>query len=127
MLHLAVALDDRVHLVGAIRIGHRGFQLAHLGGDLADGAGAFHHLGDGGAAFHLADVLAEIADGDAAIDRDLAFVGCLLAGDHAEQGRLAGSVRADEADLLTPVERRGGLDEEELMAVLFGDGVEADH
>ena len=42
-------------------------------------AGAVHHLGDGAAARHLADVLAEVADGDAAIDGDLALVGLLLA------------------------------------------------
>ena len=93
----------------------------------ADRAGAVHHLGDGAAARHLADVLAEVADGDAAIDRDLALVGLLLAGDHAEQRRLAGAVGADEADLLAPVERRGGLDEEDLVAVLLADVVETDH
>ena len=54
------------------------FELLQLGRDLADRAGAVHHLGDGAAARHLADVLAEVADGDAAIDRDLAFVGLLL-------------------------------------------------
>jgi hypothetical protein len=99
-LHLAVALDDRVHLVGAVGIGHGGLELRQLGRDLADRARAVHHLGHGAAAGHLADVLAEIADGDAAIDRDLALVGLLLAGDHAEQRRLAGAVGADEADLL---------------------------
>ncbi len=126
-LHLAVALDDRVHLVGAIRIGQRGFELLQLGRDLAHRAGAVHHLGDGAAARHLADVLAEVADGDAAIDGDLAFVGRLLARDHAEQRRLAGAVRADEADLLAAVERRRGLDEEDLVAVLLADVVETDH
>ena len=74
MLHLAVALDEALHLVGPLRIGHRGFQVLQLGGDLAHRAGAVHHLGDRAAARHLADVLAEIADGDAAIDRDLALV-----------------------------------------------------
>ena len=50
-------------------IGHRGLELLQLGRDRADRAGAVHHLGHGAAAGHLADVLAEIADGDAAIDR----------------------------------------------------------
>ena len=49
-----------------------------LGRHVAHRPGAVHHLGDGAAARHLADVLAEIADGDAAIDRDLALVGLLL-------------------------------------------------
>ena len=68
-LHLAVALDDGVHLVGPVGVGHGGFQLLQLGRHDADRAGAVHHLGDGAAARHLADVLAEIADGDAAIGR----------------------------------------------------------
>ena len=45
-----------------------------LGGELADRTGAIHRLGDSAAARHLADVLAEVADGDAAIAGDLAFV-----------------------------------------------------
>ena len=74
-VRLAVALDDRVEVVGLVGIGHRRFQFAQLGGHGAHRAGAVHHFGDGAAARHLADVLAEIADGDAAIDRHLAFVG----------------------------------------------------
>src|SRR5262249_60725341 len=88
---------------------------------------AVHPLVDNAAARPLADVLAEVADGDAAIDRHLTFVGMVLAGDHAEQRRLAGAVRTNEADLLAPVERRGRLDEENLVAVLFADAVETNH
>ena len=44
-----------------------------------------------------------------------------------EQRRLAGAVGTDEADLLALVERRGGLDEEDLVAVLLADIVETDH
>ncbi len=117
-LHLAVAGDDLVHVVGARRIGHRGLELLQLGRDRADRARAVHHLGHRAAARHLADVLAEVADGDAAIDRDLALVGLFLAGDHPEQRGLAGAVGADEADLLALLERRGGLDEENLVADL---------
>ena len=58
---------------------------------------------------------------------DLALVGLLLAGDHAEQRGLAGAVRPDQADLLALLERRGGLDEEDLVAVLLADVVETDH
>ena len=46
----------------------------------------------------LARVLAEVADGGAAIDGDLTAVGRLLAGDEAENGRLAGAVGADQTD-----------------------------
>ena len=89
-----------------VGIDHRGLELLQLGGDRAHRAGAVHHLGDRAPARHLADVLAEIADRHAAIDRDLALVGLLLAGDHAEQRRLAGAVGPDEPDLLALLERR---------------------
>jgi hypothetical protein len=42
------------------------------------GPAPFHHFGDGAAARHLADILIEIADGDALFDGDLALVGLLL-------------------------------------------------
>src|SRR6185295_638579 len=62
-----------------------------------------------------------------AIGRDLPFVGMVLAGDQAEQCGLARAVRADETDLLAALERRGSFDEDDLVAVLFADVVEADH
>ncbi|MGC4009573.1 MAG: hypothetical protein QM805_11650 [Pseudomonas sp.] len=80
--------------------------------DLADRPGAVHHFGHRRSARHLADILVEIADGDVLLDRDLTLVGLLLAGDHPEQRRLAGAVGPDQPDLLPPVQRRRGLDEE---------------
>ena len=126
-LHLAIAGDDLVHLVGAVGIAHGGLELGHLGGERADRADAVHDLDDGAASRHVADILAEIADGHAAIDGDLALVGLLLAGDHAEQRRLAGAVGADEADLFAALDRRRGLDEDDLLAVLLADIFETDH
>ena len=126
-LHLAIARDDVIHVVRAGRIRHRGFKLLQFAGHRADGTRAIHHLGYGAAARHLADVLAEIADGHAAIDRHLAFVGQFLPGDHPEQRGLAGPVGADEADFFAPLQRRGGFDEEDLVADLLADIVEANH
>jgi hypothetical protein len=54
-------------------------------------------------------------------------VGLLLARDHPEQRRLAGTVGTDEADLLPLLERSGGLDEENLAAILLADVVETNH
>jgi hypothetical protein len=54
---------------------------------------------------HLAHILAEIADGGAAIDRHLPLVRLLLARDHAEQRGLACAIGTDKADLLAPVAR----------------------
>src|SRR5262249_52121544 len=51
----------------------------------------------------------------------------LLAGDHPEQRRLAGSVGTDQADLLALLDRRRGLDEENLVAILLADVVETNH
>jgi hypothetical protein len=102
-------------------------QLLQLGRHRADGAGAVHHLRHRAATRHLAHVLAEIADGNAPIDRYLALVGLLLARDHPEQRRLARPIGADQADLLSLQERRGRLDEEDLVAILLADVVETNH
>ncbi len=126
-LHLAVARDDVIHLIHPVRVAHGGFQLFQFTGHRADGTGAVHHFGHGAAARHFTDVLAEVTDGDAAIDRHLTFVGLLLTRDHPEQRGLAGAVGADETDLLALLERRGGLDEEDLVADLFADVVETNH
>src|SRR5262249_23847291 len=67
-LRAAVARDDVLHVAGAARIRHGGLQLPQFRRDRADRTGAVHPLGDGAAARHLADVLAEVADGHAAID-----------------------------------------------------------
>ena len=127
VLHLAIAGDDLVHLIGLIGVGHRSLELAQLGRDRTHRPRPVHDLGHGAAAGHLADVLVEIADGDAAIGRDLPFVRQFLAGDHPEQGGLSGAIRANEADLLALVEGGGGFDEQDLVAGLLADVVEADH
>ena len=127
MLRFAIFLDDLVHPVGLVRIAHGVFELTHFGGDVAHRPGAVHHLGDSTMAGHVADILAEIADGDAAIDLDLTFVRLLLPGDHAKQGRLAGAVRPDEADLLAFLESGRGLDKDDLPAVLLADAFKTYH
>jgi hypothetical protein len=94
---------------------------------LGDGAGAVERRLEHALVLHLADVLAEVADRDAAIDRDLARVGLLLARDQPEHRGLAGAVGPDQADLVAAVHGRGRLEEQDLAPVAFGDGVEADH
>src|SRR6202040_2394069 len=86
-----------------------------------------HHLGHSATVRHVAHVLAEVADGNTPIDGHLTLVGLLLARDHPEERRLAGPVRTDEADLLPLLERSGGLDEEDLAAILLADVVETNH
>src|SRR5262249_27352100 len=98
-----------------------------LGGNQADGSRTVHHFSDRAATGHLADILAEIANRYAAIDRNLSFVGLLLACDHPEQRGLAGAVRPDKADLLAFLEHCGGFDEEDMVAELLADVIEADH
>ena len=81
-------------------IGHRVLQRFELVVQVADAAAAGDRLVEHRAARHLLDVLAEVADRQLLRHRDVAFVGRLLADDHAEERGLAGAVRADEADLL---------------------------
>lgn len=127
MLHLAVTLDDAVHLVCPVWIRHGGFQFLQLGGDSTHRAGTFHYLGHCAAAGHLADILTEIADGHAPIDGDLPLIGQLPARDHPEQRRFAGAVGAYQSNLLSPLESRGRLNKENLVAILLADIVETNH
>ena len=127
VLHLAIARDDVFHLFGLVGIGHRGLERPEFGRHDTDRTGAVHHFGDRAAARHLADILAEIADGDAAIERHLALVGQFLTRDHPEKRGLAGPVWADKADLLALLQGCGSFDEEDLVADLLADVIETDH
>ena len=117
----------RVHLAGAIRIAHRVVELLQLVMQVADAAAAENRFVEHRAAGHLLDVLAEVADRQLLRNRDVALVGHLFAGDHPEQGRLARSVRADEADLFAGIELEGGVDEQDLPAVLLADAGQRNH
>ncbi len=53
--------------------------------------------------------------------------GAFFAGDHPEDGGLAGAVGADEADLFAGIELERRVHEEDLLAVLLVDVRERDH
>ena len=127
LLHFAEARQDAVHVVGARRIRHRVLQLFELVMKIADAAAAENRLVEHRAAGHLLDVLAEVADRQLLRHRDVAFVRHFFADDHPEERRLAGAVRADEADLFAGVELEGGVDEQDLPAVLLADLGERNH
>ena len=126
-LNFAITLNDRVHLAHALRVGHGGLKLLELGRDAADRSGAVHDLGHGAMPRHFADILIEIADSDAAIDRHLALVGRFLAGDHTEQRRLAGPIGPNKANPLALQERGRSFDEQEMIAILLADVFETNH
>ena len=126
-LHLAITLDDGVHVGGLVRIDHRGLEPGHLGSQRTHRPDTVHHRRDRAHPRHFADILAEIADGHAGIDRHLAIVGRFLAGDHAEKRCLAGTVRPDKSRLLSLLDAHRCVDEQDLMAVLLADVVETNH
>src|SRR5262249_55819596 len=76
---------------------------------------------------HLLDVLPEVAHRELLRHGHFAVVWRLLADDHSEERRFARPVRPDEPDLLTRVELKRGVDEQDLLAVLLVDAVESDH
>ena len=106
---------------GSSRIAHRLLERFELVVEIADAAAAEDRLVEHRAPGHFLDVLAEVADRQLLRHRHIAVVGHFLAGDHPEQRRLAGAVRADEADLLAGVELKRRVDEENLPAVLLAD------
>src|SRR6185312_653931 len=127
VLHIAIPRDDGVHVMGLVRIDHRRFEPGHFGGEHAYRPDAVHHRHHRALARHFADVLAEIADGHAGIDRELAIVGAILPGDHTEQRRLAGAIGADKSHLFSLLDAHRSLDEQDLVAVLLADVIEANH
>ena len=104
LLHLAEAREDRVHVVGLRGIGHRVLQRLELVMQGASAPAAGDRLVEHRSAGHLLDVLPEVADRQLLRHRHVAVVGRFLAGDHPEQRRLAGAVRADQADLFAGIE-----------------------
>jgi hypothetical protein len=114
-------------MASILGIGHRRLELGHLGRQRAHRSHAVHHRGDRTHARHLADILAEIADGHARIDRDLAVVRLLRARDHAEDRGLAGAVGAYQPHFLALLQAHRGVDEQDLVAVLLADVVETNH
>ena len=84
-LRLPEALDELVELVAAGGVGQGVLERVELLGRLGDLAGAGHRLGYDAPPLHLADVLAEVPDGDAAIDGDRPSVRLLLLHDHAKR------------------------------------------
>ncbi len=127
LLHFAEAREDAIHLAGLRRVGHGMLQRLELMVQVAEAAAAGNGLVEHGAARHLLDVLAEVADRQLLRHRYVALVGRLFPDDHAKQRRLAGAVRPDEADLFSRIELEGGVDEEHLFAVLLADSGEGNH
>ena len=128
LLHLAEAREDCVHLVR--RAPDRPSPAAApRARDAASpsAAAAGDRFVEHRAARHLLDVLAEVADGQLLRHRDVAFVRLLLADDHPEERGLARAVRPDQADLFAGIELEGGVDEQDLPAVLLADVRERDH
>ena len=127
LLHLAEPGENPIHVIALCRVRHLVLQRLELVVQVSDTTAPGDRLIEDGAACHFLDVLAEVADGRPLRDRNLPLVGRFLAGDHPEDGRLPGAVRADEADLLARIELERRVDEQDLPAVLLADAGEGDH
>jgi hypothetical protein len=126
-LRLAEALHQRLELARARRVRERVLERVQRARRLRDRAGAVERRLDHAPALHLADVLAEVADHDAAIDGDLPGVRLLLADQQPEDRGLPGAVGPDQPDPLPALDRGGGVQEQDLAAVALPESVDADH
>jgi hypothetical protein len=127
LLHLAETRQDAIQVAGAIRIRHRAVQRLELVVEVADPAAPRDRLVEHRAPGHLFDVLPEVADRQLLRHRHVSLVRRFLADDHPEERRLPRAVRPDEPDLLAGIELEGGVDEEDLAAVLLADAGKRDH
>src|SRR5262249_5089190 len=71
--------------------------------------------------------LVDVRELDGVADPERPVVGLLLAGDHPEQRRLAGSVRADDADDAGGRQREGEVVDEQALAEALAHAVGLDH
>lgn len=71
------------------------------------------------------DFLTQHSDTNATGPQDLSAVARLVSGQHAQQGRFAGTVGTDEADAISRVQAQTGVLEERASADLFGDVLES--
>ena len=103
------------------------FEFGQFGSNGRNRPDTVHGFGDDAFAFHLTDVLLEITDGDATINRDLAFIRRLFARDHAKDGGFARAIGTHQTDFFAAVDGTRCFDEEDLFAVAFANGVEPNH
>ena len=94
----------------------------HLVAELHDVEAAGDLLPDVLLVVQVVAALVDVAELDGVAELDRAGVRLLLAGDHLEQGRLAGAVRADHADDAAGRQLEGQVLEQQLVAVGLATG-----
>src|SRR5581483_3646031 len=117
-LHVAKPLEHAIH-IAACRIFHGALKIFELMMQIAHAPAPSDRLIDYGSTLHLLGVLRKISDGDLLGDRDLAVVGVFLPYDHSKKGRFAGAVGSHQADLLSGIQLKESIDENELLAILL--------
>ena len=95
--------------------------------DVEDVQAARDFLEDVVVAFQRVAALVHVGQLHGRADNDLAGVRLFLAGDHLEQGRLTGTVRADDADDGAGRHQEAQVVEQQAVAELLGDVLELHH
>src|SRR5205814_1328242 len=95
--------------------------------DLDEVAAGRDGVGEGRRVVERAAELVEVRDRDFRAATDGARVRLELAQDHLEQGRLAGSIGPDEADLVAAHDARGKIPYDVAIAIALGDMLELGH
>jgi hypothetical protein len=120
VLDVFVLFEDFIEFV-AVDFAHFVLEVAHLMGHVVEvGEGELRLVKQGVPGGELR-VLFEHADADRPGDGDVAGVGFHFAGQHAEEGGLAGAVVADESDSLAALDGEAELVEHETVAKNFFD------
>jgi hypothetical protein len=131
-VHAGVRLVPAALLVGgqqvAVRVELLGCRVGETGLGLPDPPLQGAQVGEGGVdgVLHGAgrrerEGLGEVADATGETDRDVTGVGPVDAGEESQQGRLPGSVLADDSDPLAGADGEGDLVEDGPYAVRLGD------
>ena len=70
---------------------------------------------------HFLHILAKVADRQFLGDRNITIIRRFLTGHHTEKSRLASTVGAHQTHFFTGVQLKGGINEDQLLAILLVD------
>jgi hypothetical protein len=112
---------------GGVELGHAMGELFLLDFEVAQIGKDGHAFGEDAAAGKRQAVLRQVAEGDALLHGDGAGVETLDAGEHFQQRRFTGAVRAHQAGALVGGDHPVEMFEENLGAVALSRPVELDH
>src|SRR5205807_293274 len=124
---LAPAAPEILHVLPVIAFEPHHLRVALVGADPDHVEAAGDLLPDGLAVIERLARLIDVREAHALAEADRAGIGRLAPGQHAKEGRLAGAVRADDADDSAPRHSEAQVVDQQPLAVALAEPLDLDH